>query len=283
MPENLFADLEWLILIAGSIALFRVGFSPARRAALLNPNRLPVWPVNTYEFGLLLLLIIAMMIVVQFAAVAIFAARLRDLSDRTALETAVYGFAQHGGALLAWPLFLGLRSWLYRDHGLTPPALMVEPRDPSPHPAREGLGLLLTAVPVLFLVAIGWNLLLVKIGLPDDPQDLVGIISHTKSRWTIAALITLACVVVPCNEELIFRAAIFRFLRQRLGRTPAVTLSSLLFAALHLNWSSLLPLAVLGAVFALIYEKTGRIWVSMLAHSLFNLNSIVYILSGMPS
>ena len=41
------------------------------------------------------------------------------------------------------------------------------------------------------------------------------------------------------------------------GRGFALAFSSLLFASLHANWAGFLPLAVLGAVFALAYEQTG--------------------------
>ena len=39
-------------------------------------------------------------------------------------------------------------------------------------------------------------------------------------------------------------------------------------------------MAVLGIIFSLAYERTGRITVPIIAHGLFNLNTIVLILSG---
>ena len=40
---------------------------------------------------------------------------------------------------------------------------------------------------------------------------------------------------------------------------------------------------VLGVVLALAYERTGRISVPIIAHGLFNLNSAIMILAGVPS
>jgi hypothetical protein len=60
----------------------------------------------------------------------------------------------------------------------------------------------------------------------------------------------------------------------------AFTVSAGLFAALHGNWVSSLPLFVLGLVFAAAYERTGRIAVPMLAHALFNLNTLLLVLCG---
>ena len=55
-----------------------------------------------------------------------------------------------------------------------------------------------------------------------------------------------------------------------------------LFGAAHANWASFVPLAVLGVVLALAYEATGDIRVPIVAHGLFNLNTILIVLSGLP-
>jgi membrane protease YdiL (CAAX protease family) len=63
-------------------------------------------------------------------------------------------------------------------------------------------------------------------------------------------------------------------------RWLALLLPSVLFAGLHANLASFVPLALLGVVFSLAYERTGRIAVPIIAHALFNLNTIVLILAG---
>ncbi len=77
------------------------------------------------------------------------------------------------------------------------------------------------------------------------------------------------------------------WVRNQLGRdTPrwvAYAVSAGLFALAHANWISFLPLFILGLLFASAYERTGRIAVPMLAHALFNLNSLVLVLSGVGS
>ena len=53
-----------------------------------------------------------------------------------------------------------------------------------------------------------------------------------------------------------------------------------------MNWktlgglSSLPPLVLLAVIFSLAYERTGRIGTPIVAHALFNLNSVLVILSG---
>jgi hypothetical protein len=93
-------------------------------------------------------------------------------------------------------------------------------------------------------------------------------------------MIALALVVAPVSEELVFRAGLFRFLRSRAPRWVAFAVSAGLFALLHGNWVSSLPLFVLGLLFAAAYERTGRVAVPMLAHAFFNLNTLLLVLSG---
>jgi len=119
--------------------------------------------------------------------------------------------------------------------------------------------------------------------LPDDPQDLLAVFGAVHSQSLLAAMLFVACVLAPLNEELLFRGAIFRFCRQRFGRAPALLVSGVLFGALHGNWASFVPLAVLGAILAMAYERTGDIRVSILAHALFNLNTLVIVLSGLDA
>jgi hypothetical protein len=92
------------------------------------------------------------------------------------------------------------------------------------------------------------------------------------------AWIFMLVVVAPISEECIFRGALFRFLVSRLPLSWATTISSILFALLHQNLYSFVPLAVLGAALSLIYAKTGRLIAPIILHMVFNLISVVFIL-----
>jgi membrane protease YdiL (CAAX protease family) len=111
--------------------------------------------------------------------------------------------------------------------------------------------------------------------------------ANAKSPWLLIVMITLAVVIAPLNEELVFRAGLFRFLRTRIPRWLALLLPALTFAVLHVNWhtlqglASLAPLVMLAIVFSLAYERTGRIGTSIVAHACFNLNTILVIFSGL--
>ena len=111
----------------------------------------------------------------------------------------------------------------------------------------------------------------------------MGFFTRTQSPVLITAMIALAAIIAPITEELIFRAGIFRYARTRLPRWAALLLPACLFAALHNHLASFAPLVVLGIVFSLAYERTGRIATAMVAHALFNSYSVLRIFIDPPA
>jgi membrane protease YdiL (CAAX protease family) len=112
---------------------------------------------------------------------------------------------------------------------------------------------------------------------------LIAMFADAKSPGLLAFMILLAVVIAPITEELLFRAGIFRYVRTRLPRWAALLIPSVLFGALHANLASFAPLVALGVVFSLAYARTGRIATTIVAHGLFNLNTIVLIFSGVTA
>jgi membrane protease YdiL (CAAX protease family) len=153
---------------------------------------------------------------------------------------------------------------------------------------RSGTTTFLAAWALVEGTSLAWEFLITKLGLPSQKQDMVGILQNTQSgavRWSLVAVATL---LVPVAEELIFRAGLFRYFRTRMPRWVAITLTSALFAALHVSWGdhlsglpSFAPLMVLAAVFCLAYERTGSIGTTVVAHALFNLNTFLLVASGL--
>jgi len=83
-------------------------------------------------------------------------------------------------------------------------------------------------------------------------------------------IIVFAVAIAPVVEEFVFRFFIYGVLKRYVGCLLGVILSSLLFAAAHAHLPSFVPLFVLGSCFAIAYEWSDSILVSMTMHSLFN-------------
>ena len=275
--------LEILAVAYGSLLLARFLNLPGFKPMGSDSGRLAYWPMEGFEVALLIVLIFLLGTLSQILLAHFFGEAVKASTDRKGLEIAVYGLATHGGGLLAWPLFFLLRRRLFAAYNSAPPTAS------SPAPARvhwakalrSGFITLLTALPLVFLVSISWHALLTLLGLPGEPQDLIAIFNDTHSHYVIAGMLVVACVLAPLNEELLFRRGLYHFLRQRFGRIVALTVSASLFGLLHMNLAGFLPLASLGVMLALAYERTGDIRVPIIAHGLFNLNTIVALLAGL--
>jgi uncharacterized protein len=99
-----------------------------------------------------------------------------------------------------------------------------------------------------------------KIDLPD-------------SAWALTLMVIALVVLAPLAEELLFRGLLFRSLARRLPIAGAVAVSSVLFAAAHLDayvlWPRAISLALTGVGLAWLYLRHGY-WTSVTAHATVN-------------
>jgi membrane protease YdiL (CAAX protease family) len=143
-----------------------------------------------------------------------------------------------------------------------------------------GGAIFMIALPFVTVTYVAWLGALKWGGFPLDKQELVDMFVHARSPLLLAFMILLATLTAPVTEELLFRGAFFRYMRTRVPRWAALAGPACLFAALHQHIASFVPLIVLGVVFAVAYERFGRITPVIVAHAFFNLNTIVLLLCG---
>jgi membrane protease YdiL (CAAX protease family) len=104
----------------------------------------------------------------------------------------------------------------------------------------------------------------------SSKQSIVEFFSGSRTIEERIMIIVFAVAIAPIVEEFVFRFFIYGVLKRYVGCLLGVMLSSLLFAAAHAHFPSFVPLLVLGSCFAIAYEWSGSILVSMTMHSLFN-------------
>jgi membrane protease YdiL (CAAX protease family) len=272
---------EFTLLLGGAGFLLWLLGNPQARQRWLRTNALPHWPVSLPEFLFGAMLVFSGGFLVQGIVHTAFHSLIAGAADKTGLELFAYGAGFHVGILLGCAVFPSLRRRFYASYGTVPPPPLPAASRNRPALLRHAGGTVLVALPVLTLLSLAWVEILRAAGLPDAPQDLIGIFAQTRSPLVVAGMLAVACVLAPLSEELMFRAGLYRFVRQKLGRVPALLISGLCFGLLHGNWASLVPLAALGMILALAYEATGSIRVAIVAHSMFNLNTILIVLSGL--
>ncbi len=99
---------------------------------------------------------------------------------------------------------------------------------------------------------------------------------------TIVISIVAAAIVAPIAEEIIFRGLLYAWLRKRLRPIAAALISGLLFAAVHHDLGGFVPLAIVGIVLAMVFERSGTLWAAIITHGLFNLTSTIWLLVLSP-
>ncbi len=77
-------------------------------------------------------------------------------------------------------------------------------------------------------------------------------------------------IVAPFVEEVFFRGFVFAGWRDRWGWRRAALVSAFLFALVHVMPTALLPIFILGLIFAFLYQSSGSIWPAILMHMLTN-------------
>lgn len=122
----------------------------------------------------------------------------------------------------------------------------------------------------LMLLSVFFNILYSAVlglfGLRMQP-DIAPLFEQTDSPLV---LFLGGAVIAPFVEEVFFRGFVFAGLRGRWSWQRAAVVSSALFAVAHVVPTSVLPIFILGIVFALLYQVSGSIWPAILMHMLTN-------------
>ena len=180
--------------------------------------------------------------------------------------------------------FYGLRTFYPQSFGGSinqkPVSLRKAISETIPHFIR--------CFPVIWLTGLVWLGLLTglqKLEIVDEfpPQQLVTIVRNNEAPFAIAIIAICAVVSAPLVEEIVFRGAIYQFLKGHIPLLAAQVFSGALFAIVHFNLMSFLPLLVIGVFLARIYEKEGNILLPILFHICWNGFSLLILFLTSPS
>lgn len=152
---------------------------------------------------------------------------------------------------------------------------------------KKAVPLFLMFLPVIWIATLIWSKILSaleKSGVIEDftPQELVTLFQSGGDWPAIAILVFMAIAVAPVVEEIIFRGCIYRFLKHHTNILVAQIISGSIFALLHGNLLSFVPLIIVGVLLARVYEKTGSLAVAIWFHAFFNAFSLsMLFITGM--
>jgi membrane protease YdiL (CAAX protease family) len=126
----------------------------------------------------------------------------------------------------------------------------------------------LVSLPILWAFDIDAD----KLG---EPARQLG--DKATSPGGVVLLFLMVAVGAPIAEEIFFRGLLLRSIEKRFGTAIGVAGSSVAFGATHFQALQFLPLALVGAIFALLVVRTGRLGTAIVAHMAFNATTVAFL------
>jgi len=163
-----------------------------------------------------------------------------------------------------------LALWAWRGRSLVLPVAQYE--------TRKNMALAVMTGFALFLFMLSMSSLLDAGGIQIKPGNQI-LLEYLNRRWPLIVGL-YAVLIAPLFEELFFRKQIFARLKSANHAFLGYVISSVLFALMHEpsptqglpKWILMLAMyGFMGATFAWVYRKTGKLWPAVLAHATNNL------------
>lgn len=139
-----------------------------------------------------------------------------------------------------------------------------------------GRALLLGVLLALLFVPVGIGLqwasaqLMTRVHVEPVEQQAVQTLRVSASWLSRALLAVVAIGLAPMAEEVLFRGILYPAVKQAGFRHLALWGTSAVFAVIHGNLATLLPLLVLSVALTLLYEQTDNLLAPIAAHACFN-------------
>jgi len=117
--------------------------------------------------------------------------------------------------------------------------------------------------------------------IPPAQQTAMDMLYASQGGATYVIYLVLMCLIAPVLEEALFRGFIYAGLRTVLHPILAVSASAALFGAYHLGLgpAGMAAIALVGVLLAVLYERTGVLWPSVLTHALHNLLAFLVVIA----
>jgi membrane protease YdiL (CAAX protease family) len=123
----------------------------------------------------------------------------------------------------------------------------------------------LMLIPLQILVwGYGWILGDAGYNAPTNP------FMHFSGGADLLAIFTAVVILAPLIEEIFFRGYLFKLFQDKLGNNPAIALTAILFAAVHFNIYTFLPILIMGGLMGWARKRSGSIVPSLIFHALNN-------------
>lgn len=177
----------------------------------------------------------------------------------------------------AWKVLLGHLMWVYMGISILRRLKPFFPKKGTWLQWKWKSNWLWWAIGGYYISALFFNMADVvnQMILPSSLFDEETVVSklinpENKDRMAMAIGSIGPCVSAPVFEEVLYRGFLLPALACFLPMWAAIPTSSVLFAIHHLNPTMVVPLSMLGFIWAILYAKSGNLIVTILIHAMWN-------------
>ena len=135
---------------------------------------------------------------------------------------------------------------------------------------------IVVSIPVISVIQMICSFAVDKIGIGADVTDALGLFNYNGKLATILLFIQIA-ILPAIFEELFIRKGVFGVLRSK-GPIFACVVSALIFATIHMNISQFTFAFLVGILFGIVRERTGKLYPTMILHFINNGIAVIEVL-----
>lgn len=166
-------------------------------------------------------------------------------------------------------LSLFLVGWFVRDHETTWAQAFGLDVDTS-KALNTGALIMVIFLPGAWLLQWISGQVLVMLGMDPMEQITVQALRLSESWPQRVSLAAVSIIIAPAAEELLFRGILYPAIRDFGYPRLAFVGTAVLFAAIHLNAMTFVPLLALALGLTWLYMRTGNLLAPIVAHAIFN-------------
>ena len=135
---------------------------------------------------------------------------------------------------------------------------------------------IILSIPVMSMIQMICSFAIEKFGISSDVMNSVGLFNYSGKLATILLFVEIA-ILPAIFEELFIRKGVYGILKSR-GVVFATIISALVFATIHLNFTQFIFAFLIGILFAMVREKTGKLYPTMILHFINNAVATIEVL-----
>jgi membrane protease YdiL (CAAX protease family) len=109
-----------------------------------------------------------------------------------------------------------------------------------------------------------------RLHLKPEEQQAVQTLQLASTWLPRLALAVVTILLAPVAEEILFRGILYPWIKEAGFPRLALWGNALLFAAVHANLMTFMPLTVLALALTFLYEKTDNLLAPIATHAVFN-------------